>query len=302
MSKDYGKYLQFLASEYNILYIGKDSQEIYDRTSEYFLSASKVDVNVEILEKINTILTKRHINVVVFDVKDNNTLIGDFLKAVQSFDDEIMTLLMFEPKEYRKLFDVVPHVDISISYPIEEDMFQKKIFTLLSRGYALNSIGRREIILKQESVTEDSMDNFFDTYEGSALFLSDDLMDIVKNLNDGNLSQHFFVNIAQRVDEVADIFSKAEQTDSVTVIYEDLASYLRSLDLEKIEPENLSGFTYLSEILSDVSIYLMDMFVDRIFKDVYVFKHSLQNNIEFMENKLKGKSEDEDESELEFFE
>ncbi|MCD6432459.1 MAG: hypothetical protein J7L21_00315 [Sulfurimonas sp.] len=302
MSKDYGKYLQFLASEYNILYIGKDSQVIYDKTSEYFLSASKVDVNVQILEKMNTILTKRHINVVVFDVKDNNPLIGDFLKAVQSFDDEIMTLLMFEPKEYRKLFDVVPHVDISISYPIEEDIFQKKIFTLLSRGYALNSIGRREIILKQESVTEDSMDKFFDTYEGSALFLSDDLMDIVKNLNDGNLSQHFFVNIAQRVDEVAGIFSKAEQTDSVTVIYEDLASYLRSLDLEKIDPKNLSGFTYLSEILSDVSIYLMDMFVDRIFKDVYVFKHSLKNNIEFMENKLKGRSEDEDESELEFFE
>ena len=46
----------------------------------------------------------------------------------------------------------------------------------------------------------------------------------------------------------------------------------------------------------------MDMFVDRIFKDVYVFKHSLKNNIEFMQNKLKGRSEDEDESELEFFE
>jgi len=301
MSKDYSKYLQFLASEYNILYVGKDSQVIYDKISEYFLSASKVDVNIQILEKINTVLTKRHINVVVFDVKDNNPLIGDFLKAIQSFNEEIMTLLMFEPKEYRKLFDVVPQVDISISYPIEEDMFQKKMFTLLSRGYALNSIGRREIILKSERVTEDSMDNFFDTYEGSALFLSDDLMEIVKNLNDGNLSHQFFVNIAQKLDEVADIFSKIEQTDSVTVIYEDLASYLRNLDLEKIEPENLAGFTYLSEILSDVSIYLMDMFVDRIFKDVYVFEHSLKNNIEFMENKLKGKNENEDESELEFF-
>ena len=301
MSKDYSKYLQFLASEYNILYVGKDSQMIYDKISEYFLSASKVDVNIQILEKINTVLTKRHINVVVFDVKDNNPLIGDFLKAIQSFNEEIMTLLMFEPKEYRKLFDVVPQVDISISYPIEEDMFQKKMFTLLSRGYALNSIGRREIILKSERVTEDSMDNFFDTYEGSALFLSDDLMEIVKNLNDGNLSHQFFVNIAQKLDEVADIFSKIEQTDSVTVIYEDLASYLRNLDLEKIEPENLAGFTYLSEILSDVSIYLMDMFVDRIFKDVYVFEHSLKNNIEFMENKLKGKNENEDESELEFF-
>jgi len=146
MSKEYGKYLQFLASEYNILYIGKDSQDIYDEISEYFLSTSKVDINTKILEKIDTILTKRHINVVVFDAKDNNPLIADFFKAIDSFNEEIMTLLMFEPKEYKKLFDVVPYVDMNISYPIEKERFQKKLFTLLSRSYALNSIGRREII------------------------------------------------------------------------------------------------------------------------------------------------------------
>ncbi len=44
----------------------------------------------------------------------------------------------------------------------------------------------------------------------------------------------------------------------------------------------------------------MEMFVDRIFRDVYVFQDSMQSNIEFMENKLKGK-EDEDEGELDFF-
>jgi hypothetical protein len=43
----------------------------------------------------------------------------------------------------------------------------------------------------------------------------------------------------------------------------------------------------------------MDMFVDRIFKDVYIFEYSLHNNYEFMKNKLSGNSEDE--SELEFF-
>lgn len=301
MSKDYSNYLQFLASGYNVLYIGKDSQIIYDEIEVYFLSSSKVDVNEKILEKINTILTKRHINIVIFDVQDNNPLVIDFFHAIKAFDDEIMTLLMFEPKEYKKLFEMVPFVDINVSYPIKKDIFQKKLFTLLSRTYALNSIGRRKIILKQENVTEDSIEKFFDTYEGSALFLADDLMEIVKNLNDGNLSHHFFLNIAQRLDDVANVFSKAKQTNSVTPIYENLASYLRDLKLEEIAPQNLSGFTYLSEILHDVSLYLMDMFVDRIFKDVYVFEESLKSNIKFMENKLIGKSEDEDESELDFF-
>ena len=301
MSKDYSNYLQFLASEYNILYIGKNSKIIYDSISGYFASSSKIDLNEEMLEKIHSVLTKNHINIVIFDVQENNPLVNDFFQAVKAFNDEVMTLLIFEPKEYTTLFEIVPFVDINVTYPIEQKLFHKKLFTLLSRPYTLNSIGRREIILKQENVTEDSTEKFFDTYEGSALFLADELMDIVKNLNDGNLSHQFFINIAKRLDAVGDIFSKEKQMNSVVTIYKNLASYLRSLDLENIEPINLSGFTYLSEILSDVSIYLMDMFVDRIFKDVYVFEHSLQNNIEFMENTFAGKNEDEDESELEFF-
>ncbi len=300
MSKEYGKYLQFLASEYNILYIGKDSQDIYDETSEYFLSASKVDINVEILEKINSILTKRHINVVVIDVEDNNPLAVDFYYALRKYDEEMLILLMFNPKEYRKLFEIVPHVDATVSYPIDRDIFHKKLFTILSRSYAVNSIGRRDIILKQENVIEESIDKFFDTYEGSALFLADDLMDMVKDLNSGNLSHHFMMNIATHLDEVATIFSKTEQTSSVTPIYEELAIYIRELDLENIDPENFKGFSYLSEILKDVSIYLMDMFVDRIFKDVHIFEDSLENNIGFMKNKLSGTTE-EDASELEFF-
>ena len=299
MGRDYSNYLQFLALEHNILYIGKDSHAIYNSISDYFASASKIDINQEILEKLNAILTKRHIDIVVFDVKDNNPLIIEFFHAIKKFNDEIMTMLLFEPKEYHKLFDMVPFVDINVSYPISTKMFEKKLFTLLSRSYALNSIGRREIILKQKCVTEDSIDKFFDTYEGSALFLADDLMEIVKNLNDGNLSYQFFINIAHKLDEVADIFSKTQQTQSVTPIYEDLASYLKTLDLETIEPKNLSAFSYLADILSDVSVYLMDMFVDRIFKDVFIFEHSLKSNIEFMKSHLNG--EQENEGEIDFF-
>ncbi len=301
VSKDYSNYLQFLAAEYNVLYIGKDSEEIYDETSAYFMTASKVDINQKILEKIVSILTKRHINIVVIDVQDNNELAVEFYKAIKKFDDEMIIMLMFNPKEYKKLFEIVPLVDATVSYPINRDIFHKRLFTVLSRVYAMNSIGRRDIMLRQVNViAEDSIDKFFDTYEGSSLFIADDLMDMVNDLNAGNLTHQFFVNIADQLDKIADIFSKAEQTNSVSPIYEELASYLREMDLSKIKPENLQGFTYLSEILSDVSVYLMDMFVDRIFKDVYIFEHSLESNIEFMKDKLESRNSD-DAGDLEFF-
>jgi len=301
MSKDYSNYLQFLAAEYNVLYIGKDSEEIYDETSAYFMTASKVDINQKILEKIVSILTKRHINIVVIDVQDNNELAVEFYKAIKKFDDEMIIMLMFNPKEYKKLFEIVPLVDATVSYPINRDTFHKRLFTVLSRVYAMNSIGRRDIMLKQVNVmAEDSIDKFFDTYEGSSLFIADDLMDMVNDLNAGNLTHQFFANIADQLDKIADIFSKAKQTNSVSPIYEELASYLRGMDLSKIKPENLQGFTYLSEILCDVSVYLMDMFVDRIFKDVYIFEHSLESNIEFMKDKLESRNSD-DAGDLEFF-
>ncbi|WP_456323915.1 hypothetical protein [Hydrogenimonas sp.] len=300
MYRDYSIYLQFLASKFNVLYIGKESEDIYDETAACFMSSSKVDINSHILQKTEAILTKRHIKIVVIDVKDNNELAIDFYERIKAFDDEILILLMFNPKEYKKLFTIVPLVDATVSYPVDRNIFHKRLFTLLSSYYAMNSIGRREIVLKQDNVVqEESIDRFFDTYEGSSLFIADDLIEMVNALKAGNISHQFMVNIAEQLDKVADIFSKAEQTKSVTSIYEDLASYLRDLDLEAIEPQNLKGFTYLSEILSDVSVYLMDMFVDRIFKDVYVFEYSLKNNIEFMQNQLQGTKEES--GEIDFF-
>ncbi len=301
MSKDYKKYVQFLASGYNILYVGRENEAIYDKTADYFLSASKIDMTQEMLDKIDLTLSKRHISIAVIDASVNDSLAEAFVKNIEAFDEDILTILLYNPKEYRKVFDIVSCVDALIPHPLDESLFHKKLFTVMSRSYAINSIGRRDIVLKQKNVTEDAIDVFFDTYEGSALFLADDLMEMVQLLNAGNITQNFLNEIAKALDEVATIFAKSEQTKTVTPIYEQLASFVRDLDLEAVAPQNLEAFSYLSEILSDVSIYLMDMFVDRIFKDVYVFEHSLQNNIKFMEDRLTGVVEDEDESELDFF-
>jgi hypothetical protein len=300
MGKDYNTYLQFLAAEYNVMYIGKDSEDLFDGVASYFNSSSKMDINENILEKLSLTLSKRGTNLVIIDVKDNDELAIGFYKEIREYSEDILIMLMFDPEKYRMLFEIIPLVDITVSYPVDKDLFYKRLFTLLGIPYAIKSIGRREIVLKHINVKEESIDKFFDTYEGSSLFISDDLADMVNALNAGELSNEFFDEIANKLDAVANIFSKSDEAKSVTPIYQELASYLRELDVTKIEPQNLKGFDYLAEILSDVSVYLLDMFVDRIFKDVYVFEHSLENNIEFMKNKLQG-SEEEDSGELDFF-
>lgn len=300
MGKDYGKYLQFLALEYNVLYIGKESNSIFDEISEYFAASSKIDINDGMLERIASILSKGHINIVIIDVQENNEVAKKFYDAIKAFDNDILIVLMFDPKEYHKLFEIVPLVDATVSYPIERNIFYKRLFGILSIPYAIKSIGRRDIVLKQNNVTEnDSMDEFFDIYEGSSLFVSDELLAMSKELNAGNLSYDLFRNISHKVKEVAEMFSKNDETSSVSVVFQELSIYLEELKLESIDPSNLKAFDYLSDILDDVSIYLLDMFVDRIFKDVYVFRESLKSNIDFMKNTLEGTNQDD--GELDFF-
>lgn len=299
MAKHYEKYLEFLAAGYNVLYVGREQQKIFNETEDFFMSVSYVDVNEDILAKLEAILMKRHIDIVVMDAVDNNPLISEFYKKAYNFNNKILFMLLFEPKGCEKLLEIIPRVDTLLAYPLDQKSYYKKLFTLLSHPYTIDSINRRAIVLQNSDRSEDNNEVFFQNYKGSALFLSDDLMEIIKNLEDGNLSADFLNNIAIKIDQIADIFSNTETTSKVTPIFKDFAHYLRSIKLENIEPQNLEGFSYLSNILHDISVYLMDMFVDRIFKDVHVFEDSLKNNINFMKYRLEGREEDG--SQMEFF-
>jgi len=299
MSRNYSKYLQFLAADANLLYIGKTPDKKLNEIFPFFASILKIDSNQDMLDKISFTLTKREINIIIIDADKNTQIVQSFYNAIKKFNLDILTILMFHPKEYESLLEIIPLVDTTISYPVNEKVFCKKIFGVLSIPYTIKSIGRRDIVLKQESTVETSIDEFFDMYEGSSLFLSDDLLSLSKDLNNGTLSYELFNEIATKIDEVASIFIKNEETKYVSAVFFHLSQYLSTLKLEEIQPENLQAFNYLSDILSDVSIYLLDMFVDRIFKDVYIFSESLKSNIEFMQNALEGQNNDE--GELDFF-
>jgi len=298
MSKNYGVYLEFLAAEYNILYIGQDSVEMYNKISAYFMSSAKRDINQVELENIALTLSKHNINIVILDSRGYDKIVEEFYKAIRKVDEDIYIVLIYNYKKYKDFFKIVPFVDITLNYPVDENLFYKKLFTVMSASYAMKSIGRREIVLKKEGVNEEAIDRFFDIYEGSSLFIADELAEIVDSLGSGLLSKELFLLISKKLVEIEDIFTQNSQINSVAPIFKELSQYLKELDLDSIEAQNLKAFDYLSDILNDISIYLMDMFVDRIFKDVYVFEHSLKSNIDFMKITLAG---NESNSEVDFF-
>ena len=75
---------------------------------------------------------------------------------------------------------------------------------------------------------------------------------------------------------------------------------MTQLDLSSISAENYDAFDYLTTIVEDITIYLDELFVYKLFKDVHVFEDSLENNIKYFEDSLCNKVEEDDDN-LEFF-
>jgi len=181
-----------------------------------------------------------------------------------------------------------------------EEKLKGKLAEMLSVFYTILSIGRRDISLKSGLSNIDDLGDFLDMYEGSSLFIVDELIELNQQLKDGELSKDLLDEIAKKSFETADIFYKNKQLKEVSPIFNNLGNFLNDLDLSTLEPSSLKAFDYLILLIDDLNKNLMDIFVDRIFQDVHLFEYSLENNIEFMKLNLYP-TDNEDTSELDFF-
>ncbi len=145
------------------------------------------------------------------------------------------------------------------------------------------------------TVTEE----FLDTYEGEIMFVCDDLGDFVDAIDKKMVDRELLVEIAEKVQEVSDVFLSSTYTQHVTPIFLELANFLRAFNVEAYDSGH-EGYIYLARIVDDIKMYIDEYFVQRQFSDVYLFEDSLLNSIEFMERAFTGEVE-EDISEVEFF-
>ena len=119
---------------------------------------------------------------------------------------------------------------------------------------------------KQDTKKTGDMEEFFDTYEGAALFLIEDLSSICTSMRNGELSSKLILESSTKLNDIAEIFSHHERMQTIDPILRKLAVFLANLDLISIEPSSLKAFDYLVAILDDVSSTLLNIFVDRIFQ------------------------------------
>jgi len=300
ITKNHSNYLKFLAQGYNILLLSSKQYEEYDAIADYFDASIQRKLSEEELENLTLTLMSNHIDIVILDFIDDYDQAQKFYETVTNYESRITIIGLFPHNCTNNMLAFMEEVDGILFEGFNVYQLKDKLFIQLSLFYTIKSIGRRDIKIDFGSQEiRRSLDEFFDMYEGSSLFIVDELVALNKSLKSGDLNPQLIEKISQKLMEIADIFVKNSEVSDIASIFKDLSIYLKKLDLSTIKPESLYAFDYLCGILDDTSSYIMDMFVDRVFKDTYIVKHSLENNIAYVKNILA--SHEEDSSELEFF-
>lgn len=188
--------------------------------------------------------------------------------------------------------------DTMLCRPCTNEAVVQKIVTALA---AKQSMIQLSLSLDLENLLNDSSDleTLKVTFEGNILLLCESLHNLSIRLKDGELSPALFNEIADAMDAIAQIFAHSHYTHHVSRIFKNLGDYLRHFNFDSIDISTLEGFDYLINIVDDITLYVKNFFVNRLFSDVYIFEHSLENSIVFMKNRLENREDTL--SDLEFF-
>ena len=301
ITKQHSHYLKFLAQGYKTLLISSENYSAYDHVGQYFDLSIQRDLSETELDNAVVTLMNNHIDIVLLDFTTNPTLAASFFEKFQAYESRLVVMGIFQNQSLecdKKLF---VKLDAMLFKDFEVEQLKGKLFKELSLFYTIKSVSRRDNKIDAgRHETDMSLDEFFDIYEGSSLFIVDELISLNKSLKSGELSSELIRAIVERLLEIADTFGRNPQTADLDNVFKDFALYLKDLDFSKIEPKYLYALDYICAIIDDTNEYIMDMFVDRVFKDTYIVQHSLENNIEFIKNIL-STQKSEDKSELEFF-
>jgi len=291
------EYYTYSVKDKNLLIYSNNDFSKYDTTLNEFHSHRSINITQLSIDKLGAYIVTHSIDTLLIDLTVDAKNICDVLDTLNQKINLILYLRMDCEEPYPKLINMCEAI---IAEPFNDDVLMYKFFTMLNYSCAIGAMNNSASSMSNSlDIDKENLEDYLDTYEGQILFLSEKLQDTVAKLDSGELNDELLQQIAIEIDEVASVFSNHYYTKKVTPIFIELSNYLKKLDIKQINIKDIEGFEYLSRIIEDINLYVVEYFVDRVFTDVYVFEDSLKNSIQFMQDRLSDKEDDL--SELEFF-
>ena len=283
-----------------ILVLGNIAENILEMLNNYFKTVELFDFTDESSQIINNTLLEQF-DIVIFSLNKESIKYIDILNEHSNIFKNSLVLL--EENLYVDFKPYVNSVNSLLVYPLEEKQLLDKIYVLLALTETESLIKTKQKLLRkyEDDDTNKDIDTFLDQYSGQIMFINDDINENLERLNNFEFNQELFSSFAANLFELNDIFKKDSHLDTISDLFLEFGQFLDSLDLEKIDPSRYNAFDYLANIIEDLTIYIDELFIYRILKDVKIFSDSMQNNISYFEAALFGHNENGDEENLEFF-
>lgn len=288
--------ITLLTQNSKVLVIGTLPEQLNQLIDTYFSHKEYIEFNENTIEILNDNLYVQY-DIIIFTL--NSLSLELFKNTINYFPKHSMVLI--ESNIYSSLADYINTIFSLSILPISDDLFIDKIYNVLCVEETNKIIKSKEKVINKykDDDANNNVSEFLDKYHGTIIFLNDDLNDNCERLKDLEISADLFSDISSNILKLNNILKNNKSFNKLSITFNQLSNFLITLDLESIKPENYSAFDYLSTIVEDITIYLDELFVYKLFKDVHVFEDSLANNIKFFEDSLNNEIDEEDN--LEFF-
>ncbi len=148
---------------------------------------------------------------------------------------------------------------------------------------------------------DEKLEVFLNSYKDEIASSVTKIEALSQQIKDNKMSKTTLLDISKELSKVATIFQKSDALRNVSQVIVALEKFLDVVNLTFSPQTPPKSLGYLANILDDFSQNLVDMFIESLYSDVYIFEDSLISNITYMTNALLGKEEVEGESELELF-
>ena len=299
MTYDFKNFLALMAKSRKLLifddgYLLKNHKEVMEMFNSYFYNSIQEDA----IAKLQSTLISTQADVVVVNGQSSKHIL-EICQKVSEFDPKIVITALLQNKDDGTCHKIVEIADSVIYLPFQTESFYKKLSIALSAQLMMYKMSHT-LNTHKKFLNETGIESYLNAYRDDVSIIHNTLKEYSLRLQCGDLNQELFYSIATELESIGKIFTYHHYTAKVSMIFDELAAFLRHYDLEDVEISKLEGFDFLVTIIDDISKYLHEFFIQRIFLDVYVFEHSLRDTIAFMINRLTENKKIE--SDLEFFE
>lgn len=282
----------------NILIVGQLEEKLKLMIDNYLKNKEYLDFTDDSIDILNSALYGKF-DVIIF-VLDK--------KSYELFDKNMIlipenAIFIINEEVYLNFKSKINLIYSLLINPISEELLLNKIYGLLTIKETNNLFKTKEKIVNkyQNSIVNSDIDNFLDLYSGNIMFINDDLNEKLVLLKDFEISKELFSKIILNLIQLADILNENKNLEHLSNLFFEFSKFLDSIDLQQINPSKYESFDYLTNIIEDITLYLDELFVYRLFKDSKIFEDSLENNIEYFKAKLLEDNKKDDIDNLEFF-